>query len=1437
MSGTPLYDLIAASRQARLDLTPDEWRDVWYLAAHTGARRPAEEPATSATAGVVSSESIPQRPYSEPASPSGPRPPQPPPRPDPGPYASMSYVGRRGGGTAAGVRVRTPTVSALSRVAFGKAFRGLKRTVDAPDEFELDVPATTRQAADADLWDPVLVPAPDRWLHVAVVVDDAASGPAWSQEIAAFLQALEDSGAFGGVRVWHFDSDTPSGVPLTVRGGTDAAVAGRDNRELIDPSGRRAVLVLSDCVGAGWGDGRIAGMVESWSAMNPVAVVNLLPQRLWARCRPRLVSVDWRSIRPFTVGGGPQWRPRRGTAGAGAGSMIPVFDLTEDAMARWAALVAGTTGGWVPGVALFTADVSPAGPTPEGDDDGDDVAGMAADRCRLRVARFQAVASPPAFRLATLLATAPLQPPVIRMIQQAALRTDQPTYWAEVLLSGLVDRVDDAPNGNGDPHEPYDFAEGVREQLLTGLTRREALEMLCEISDFVSTRLGGALDFLALLGLDGAARITPADRPFARVAVRVLEALGGSYAERARHLSALLDTLRHQHKPHGRIGTITDYWDRGSARSTNGDLVTAPNVTETRRYGRRETSSRTEIWDAPPKIVHFTGRRELLDSLRRELVENPNQAAVLVPRALFGLGGVGKSALANEYAYRYGGEYDVVWWIPAEDPADVRRSLVQLSRLLHLPEFTDQAQTIRRLLTALETAEPKRRWLLIYDNATSPASLVGQHPDRRDALMPIATRHGGHVLVTSRDPSWREHGTMLQVDTFTRDESTALLRRRAKAIAAEDADRLADLLEDLPLALNQAAAWHEETQLPTSEYLRRYAEVQASMPSADLLPEYPRAVGATFSISYEHLRGRSRAAAQLLQLCSQFGPEAIAVDMLWRGRYAPDLPSPLRARMLDRTWLKRELKAISRYELIQFDQGRDRFQLHRLVQRILRGTAAVGERETTPEHAQAILAQANPGNPDEIDVQDLAKHAELSPHILPSNIIASTDPEARKVVLDQIRYRYLIGDYEGSRDLARLAVEDWERRFGPDDVQLLLTKRHLAMTLRASGEPAEALDLNEHVLAQFQRLLGSDHEHTLATGNGYASVLRTMGRFREALEIDRENLDRYRAILRNDDPDTLRAANNYAVDLRLIGDFRAAQALDEETVRLWTETLGSDHPETLFAISNLVRDLYGLGQYGDAISTLHDAIAAQQALLSPTHPSVLMARRTMAMLTRKLGQYGQARDFADSTYAAYLARFPESHENSLAAMMSLANALRDENRDRASMRRARELCERALELYRRSFPGHPFVYVCQANLALILRACGEVAEARRLNTDAEVRLRELLGVRHPYSLCAATNLASDHAAAGDYAAACRLSEATLEISRDKSIRGPDHPYTLGCALNHALDLEAVGRTDEAVALWRRTHAGFVAVLGPVHPDTLHANERRRVDADIEPPPT
>ncbi|HWS36779.1 MAG TPA: FxSxx-COOH system tetratricopeptide repeat protein [Actinoplanes sp.] len=1426
-----LTTIIEACREAGLDLSVYELNDVVYLAGHHVTAphlRPPGRPA--APSAEVPPATTPDEVGKSPPDTTGTT----VDTPDwAGPSVPLRPYRHQGYDDRDAVPMRAPAAPVLSRRDFAKAFRFLKRMVPSPVDVELDAVATARQAADTGLWDPVLVSVNRRWFGLSVVVDEAASGPGWAPEIHELIRAFEEAGAFSRVQVWRFDSDAPPDGPLTVRGGGAGALAGRDSREIADPTGRHAVLLLSDCVGAGWGDGRVGSMINDWAGVDPVAIVHLLPQRLWSRCAADLVEVDWRAGRPTAAGRHSQCRrrmrdaraasvlPDTAPSSAPAGTFVPVLDLTPAALTDWARLVAGAAPEWRRGMAFDTSRRSPPDsdlPLESDDQESEDLT-------ELRIARFRAVVSPEAFRLATLLSAVPLQPAVVRMVQRTVLGEKRSTYWAEVLLSGLVYRVAQT----GAERMTYEFIDGAREQLLTHLTRRESIGLLQSASEFVSSRMGGTLDFLALLTDDDLDGATEVDRPLARVAVQVLRSLGGSYADKAQLINSkiLRSRLTSSNVSNRSLGIELQAHESGDAR--DGELMATTNHPESSTAGSRSREqSRAVIWDVPQRTQHFTGRDDLLDSLRQDLIHNLNRAAVLVPRALFGLGGVGKTALANEYAHRYRNEYDVVWWIPAEDLADVRRSLVELSRALRLPENTDQSETIRTLLRALHEGYPKARWLLIYDNATSPGQI-------RD-LLPMPKRHG-HVLVTSRERSWGEHGALLEVGTFSRPESIALLRRRATYLTEDDADRLAELLGDLPLALHQAAAWHAETELPVAEYRRRYGEKLTLLAEVDLPHEYPRPVGAAFGVSYDQLQSRSPAAAQLLQLCSYFGPEPIYVEMLYRARNMTDLPGPLRRQLADRSTIARELRETGRYELIKFDQARGRFQLHRLVQSVLRSTLTDEQQQTAPRNAHDILALANPGNPDELTVADLIRHAQLSPHILPSGIVESTNDEARRVIIDQIRYRYVVGDYEGSRELAESTVARWESQHGERDILVLRARSYLGTTLRSLGHPSRSLRIDQDVLGTLREVVGEDDDLYLMTASGYAADLRALGRFQEALEFDRDLLARHRRVLRDDDPATLRTANNYAVDLRLMGEFAHALQLDTQSVQHWTDGYGSDHHETLFAVGNLVRDYYGLGLYGKALTIQIEAIATYESAVGGSHLGVLSARRFISVLLRKLGRYAEARKQAEATHAAHTARMPEHHEYTLTATMTLCNALRDEHRDLASLTRARDLGFEALALYERYFNEPPFIDVCRINLALILRRLGEVAAAARANELAMQRLERTLGERHPYFLCSASNLASDFAALGAYEAASDLSGRILALSRQEDVRGPDHPYTLGCSLNHALDLERVGRGAEAETLWRDTVARFDRILGADHPESIAARNKQRIDADIEPPPT
>ena len=825
------------------------------------------------------------------------------------------------------------------------------------------------------------------------------------------------------------------------------------------------------------------------------------------------------------------------------------------------------------------------------------------------------------------------------------------------------------------------------------------------------------------------------------------------------------------------------------------------------------------IWGGvPQRNKNFTGRQDILGHLRQGVA---SRVTAVLPHALQGMGGVGKTALAIEYAYLYRSEYELVWWIPADQRALVRSSLAALAQPLGLqPAAAAGIDTASgAVLDALRRGQPYARWLLIFDNADQPEDLRDILPDGP-----------GHVLITSRNHRWESVVDTVPVDVFTRAESTDFLAKRVpRGINKSEAAQLAEELGDLPLALEQAGALQAETGMPVEEYLRLLKEHAAEIMAEGNPPEYPLSMTAAWKLSVSTLNRHLPQAMELLRCCAFLGPEPIPRDLFRRGTQATETRvSDLLANPI---LLARAIRELGRFALVKID-GRT-IQVHRLIQALLRGELDSGEQASYRHEVHLILAAGAPKDPD--DNRLWPRFEELVAHVASpfTELAGCSNPDVRTFALNMVRYLYQSGDQGSSRLFAERFIEQWTKDSGPDDPDVLASQRYLGDALRQLGQYSAAYDLDEMTLGRARQVLGERNELSLSLRNSFGADLRARGDFAAARSLDDESLSLYQNELGEYAPRTLRVMNNLALDHGLNSEYVRARELHQRTFLLRSEaTAGVSATEVLISWNGLSRAVRLCGDYAEARDVGEDAYDFGREALGPEHYLTLLTAIDLSIALRRIASsYGDALDLATEIYERRTRLFGEQHPDTLAAAISLMNIQRTLGQTAQALALADSTVARYPEVYG---PDHPYNHACSSNLALLRRVTGDAAGARLLNETALVGLDKRLTRDHHYSLTVTTNLASDLAALGDAAGARKLGEDTL--ARLRTLLGESHPLTLGCAANLALDLRGDGATEEAERLSADTLVRYTDTLGAEHPDATTAAEGRRLDFDFDPPP-
>jgi hypothetical protein len=691
------------------------------------------------------------------------------------------------------------------------------------------------------------------------------------------------------------------------------------------------------------------------------------------------------------------------------------------------------------------------------------------------------------------------------------------------------------------------------------------------------------------------------------------------------------------------------------------------------------------VWNVPARNPGFTGRDGLLVAVRERL--SAGDRAVV--QALAGMGGVGKTQLAIEYAHRFASAYDLVWWVAAEQGGLIGDQFAALGAELGCAEPGTAAEVMRRaVLAALREAG---RWLLVFDNAEQPADVLGWLPGG-----------GGHVLITSRQQQWADVAVPVEVDVLARAESVAMLQARVTALAETDADRLAAALGDLPLAVAQAAGYLPGSGLSAAAYLQLLGTRTAEVLDLGKPVSYPRSLAAATGLSVDQLADQDPAAAQLISVCAFLAPEPIPQD-LFTTTTAAQLPDPLAVRAGDPLAWPQLLARLATRSLARVDQ--DGLQLHRLTQAIVRDRLSPAQAAAIRVSAEAILAAYDPGAAE--DPAAWPRWARLLPHLLAADPAATTSDDLREQANSAAWYLLMRGDTRLGHDFADQLYQQWRSQLGGDDPATLRAATSLSEALRGLGRYAAARDLDQDTLDRRRRLYGDDHFRTLESANNLTNDLRALGEVQAARDLDQDTLDRRRRLYGDDHFRTLNSANNLAIDLRALGEGQAARDLNQDTLDRRRRLYGDDQPDTLTCASNLAVALYALGEVEAARDLDQDTLNRRRRVLGADHPGTLISASNLAVDLRALGEVQAARDL-----------------------------------DQDTLNRRRRVLG----------ADHPDTLTSASNLAADLRALGEVQAARDLDQDTLNWRRRVLGADHPDTLISASNLAADLDRLGEAAA-------------------------------------------------------------------------------------
>src|SRR5216684_1422850 len=621
----------------------------------------------------------------------------------------------------------------------------------------------------------------------------------------------------------------------------------------------------------------------------------------------------------------------------------------------------------------------------------------------------------------------------------------------------------------------------------------------------------------------------------------------------------------------------------------------------------------TRLWVVPsPRNPFFTGREELLQQIHTSLcVDHP--AALGPSCALHGLGGIGKTHLALEYAYRHAPEYAAVFWITAESAKTILTSFLTIAAMLQLPDQQEADQ--QRIIVAVQRwLTTHSGWLLIWDNLEEMEFL--------QRFLPPASR--GAVLITTQRQALGTLAQGLELPTMTPEEGMLLLLRRAKVLSPQvmseqmhqlavsnpteyaAARELVTVMGGLPLALDQAGAYIEETGCNLSDYLQRYESQRAQLLERRGTPggDHPHSVASTFRLSSQRVERDHPAAAEVLRLCAFLYAEAIPEELfVAEGFQHEAVEEPVAA---DSYQLDLTIAALRTFSLVQRHPETRTLSIHRLVQAVIREEMSEHEREMWQQRMLRLLDALFP----EVTYEAWRQCERLLPHVL---MCATTIPdhggnqELLKVLRKAADYLRERAQYEQAEPLYQRALRIWKQTLGPEHPKVAYPLHNLALLYFKQGEYEQAEPLYQRALAIDEQAYGPQHPDVAYPLYNLANLYVAQGKYEQAEPLYRRALRIWEQALGPEHPQVAYPLSGLATLYREQGSYEQAEPLYQRALAIREQHLGQQHRETAKSLADLGRLYEKRGNDEQAMSVLQRACSTFEQLLGRAHPETTKA--------------------------------------------------------------------------------------------------------------------------------------------------------------------------------------------------------------------------------------